>query len=173
LFLEMLMSVYQSVLASLIAAIERGADRYEMPWHAAPGRAVLPVNASTGLAYQGLNILILWGILDKRGYSTNLWATYKQWAALGAQVRRGERATPCVKWKELPSDGDEERRLLPLGFSLSSTPIRSTASRHRTSSPASILSNPTLLPMPSWRALASRSTTPAIRPSTGPRPTTL
>jgi antirestriction protein ArdC len=53
-----------------------------------------------------------------RGYSTNLWATYKQWAALGAQVRRGERATACVKWRDLPIEGDDERRLLPLGFSL-------------------------------------------------------
>jgi antirestriction protein ArdC len=112
------MSVYQSVLASLTDAIARGADRYEMPWHAAPGRSALPINATTGVAYQGLNILLLWGALDQRAYTTNLWATYKQWAALRAQVRRGERAVACVKWKDLPVDDGEDRRLLPLGFSL-------------------------------------------------------
>ncbi len=112
------MSVDKSTPASLTAAIEHGADRYEMPWHAAPGRVAIPVNATTGSAYKGLNILLLWGALDERRYTTNLWATYKQWAALGAQVRRGEHSTHCVKWKDLPVDDGEDHRLLPLGFSL-------------------------------------------------------
>jgi antirestriction protein ArdC len=33
------------------------------------------------------------------GYGSGLWATYKQWSELGAQVRKGEKATSVVFWK--------------------------------------------------------------------------
>ena len=59
-----------------------------------------------------------------RGYPTGEWATYKQWADHGAQVRKGERSAQIIKWvthkttdnDQTPAaDGEqrETRRLLP------------------------------------------------------------
>jgi len=115
------MSVYHSVLASIIADIENGAATYAMPWHASAAPFSLPVNATTGAPYRGLNILALWRATKNRDYSAATWATYKQWASLGAQVRRGERGTPCVKWKDLPraeNSSEEATRFIPLGFTV-------------------------------------------------------
>lgn len=111
------MSVYQTVLASIVADIERGADTYQMPWHATAAPFVLPTNVTTGDAYRGLNVLALWTATHKRTYSTSSWATYRQWASIGAQVRKGERGTACVKWKQLPDQAESgELRRVPLGF---------------------------------------------------------
>ena len=35
----------------------------------------------------------------KSGYGSGLWGTYRQFAAIGAQVRKGERSTTVVFWK--------------------------------------------------------------------------
>ena len=113
------MSVYQTVLASIVADIERGADTYQMPWHATATPFALPTNVTTGDAYRGLNILVLWTATQKRSFGTSSWATYRQWDSIGAQVRKGERGTPCVKWKQLPDrDHSGELRHMPLGFTV-------------------------------------------------------
>jgi antirestriction protein ArdC len=70
------------------------------PWH---GADPLPRNALTGARYRGLNILALWCAAQGHGYTDACWATYRQWAALGAQVRRGERGTLILFYKDLPT----------------------------------------------------------------------
>ncbi|MCJ2130887.1 ArdC family protein [Methylobacterium sp. E-045] len=75
------------------------------PWH---GADPMPRNASTGRRYRGLNILALWCAAQANGYTDARWATYRQWAALGAQVRRAERSTLVLFYKELPSGTDAE-----------------------------------------------------------------
>src|SRR3546814_13968820 len=60
------------------------------------------------------------------GYASGVWGTYRQWQALGAQVRKGEHASLGVLWKELRAKGDEgsddedgdHRRLFAKAFSL-------------------------------------------------------
>jgi hypothetical protein len=37
-----------------------------------------------------------------------LWGTYKQWAALGAQVRKGERGSPVVYWGRFDAHKNSE-----------------------------------------------------------------
>ena len=70
-----------------------------MPWHVNGADSVLPVNASTHRPYRGVNVIMLWAVAAKKEYPTSLWATYQQWRELGAQVRKGEKATPVVFWK--------------------------------------------------------------------------
>lgn len=52
------------------------------------------------------------------GYSDGLWGTYRQWQDAGAQVRKGERSTTVVLWKQIGSsdsadddDGDDSGRV--------------------------------------------------------------
>lgn len=52
----------------------------------------LPRNPTTGATYNGSNILRLWSACVQEGYPSCEFATYKQWQAKGAQVRRGAKA---------------------------------------------------------------------------------
>lgn len=127
--------VYQRVTDRIVAAIEAGAKAgdWRMPWHAgADGRpAAAPVNAATGKPYRGVNVLALWAAAHAAGHATGVWATYRQWQELGAQVRKGEQASPVVFWRVLDGRGAEEagdegedeaagrgRRLLARGYSV-------------------------------------------------------
>lgn len=102
--------IYSLITQQIIAAIEAGAERYEMPWHTTSNT---PSNAKTGKAYRGVNVISLWASASNARYSSHLWATYKQWNELGAQVKRGEKATFIVFWKLLEVDqaeGEETSR---------------------------------------------------------------
>jgi len=102
--------IYQRITDQIAAAIEAGAGKWHMPWHpGADGAApVLPVNAATGKPYRGVNTVVLWATAQAEGYPSAVWATYRQWAELGAQVRKGERASPVVFWKISGKDEQED-----------------------------------------------------------------
>lgn len=93
--------VHQQVTDQIIAAIEAGAGKVEMPWHRSGVAHTRPVNIDTGKAYRGVNILALWASAEVRGYSTGTWGTYRQWQNKGCQVRKGEKASVVVFYKEL------------------------------------------------------------------------
>ena len=76
------------------------------PWHRAHGG--LPRNALTGRLYNGINILTLWCGGQSAGFADARWATYRQWAEHGAQVRRGEHGTAVLFYRDLPGASDEE-----------------------------------------------------------------
>lgn len=118
-------SIYERITADILAAIERGAGQWRMPWHHDGSPAARPVNVATGIPYRGLNILALWAAAEHAGYSQGLWGTYRCWTKLGAQVRKGERATLAVFWKRTDgtdADDDDEAsrrpRMFARGFSL-------------------------------------------------------
>ena len=94
--------VHQAVTDRIIKMLETAqANNAELPW-CRPGVAhSRPTNVASKQRYRGINVLSLWGDADLRNYRTGLWATYKQWEQLGAQVRKGERATPIVFYKPL------------------------------------------------------------------------
>ncbi|MFM5892909.1 MAG: ArdC family protein [Novosphingobium sp.] len=93
--------IYQRVTQQIIDAIEAGASAasYRMPWHNWGQSASCPTNASTGRNYRGINVVLLWAAAEAQGYSFGRWATYRQWTATGAQVRKGAKATPIIFWK--------------------------------------------------------------------------
>jgi len=85
--------LYQDVTNAIVGQIEAGAGQWVRPW---AGGAGIPSNAVTGAEYRGVNILSLWGSAAARGYGAGLWASFKQWQAVGAQVRKGEKGTMIV-----------------------------------------------------------------------------
>ena len=94
--------IHQAVTDRIIAMLETAQHQgFEMPW-CRPGVAhSRPTNVASRNHYRGINVLSLWGEADVRNFRTGLWGTYRQWQALGAQVRNGETATPIVFYKPL------------------------------------------------------------------------
>src|SRR3990170_3214132 len=101
-------NIYDIITAKILAAIEANPGDPIMPWQRGGARPVLPTNAVTGQAYRGVNILSLWVTALERGYSSGEWATLRQWNEKGACVRKGEKASPIVFFKELTKEAEPD-----------------------------------------------------------------
>ena len=101
--------VYTRITAEIIAAIEGGAGEFKMPWHHAGTSIARPTNIASGKNYRGVNILALWVAAEIAHYGSGIWGTYRQWRALDAQVRKGERGTTVVLWKQANAASNDER----------------------------------------------------------------
>jgi antirestriction protein ArdC len=97
--------IYQKVTDQIIAAIEKGAGRWEMPWNQNSG---MPLNVQSGKFYRGVNVPVLWATAQAKGYEDPIWGTYKQWQEKDAQVKKGEKSAMVVFWKFFDNaKGDE------------------------------------------------------------------
>lgn len=100
--------IYSEITSQLIAAIEADPGRPELPWRKSSGALFMPSNALTGNAYNGINILSLWVAAEVKSYSAPVWATYRQWSELGAQVRAGEKSSLVIFYKEFEATPDPD-----------------------------------------------------------------
>ncbi len=86
---EKVAAIKKTITESFVKALEEGLthpEGWKAPWHTTGLRGA--VNAVTGKRYHGGNVFWL-SMSDHSGP----WATYKQWASIGAQVRKGEKST--------------------------------------------------------------------------------
>jgi len=90
------MTIYQTVTDNIIVELERGATPWVKPWTT---DATAEHNVISKNAYKGINRLLLGVSSMSKGYQSSSWATYKQWAELGANVRKGEKATSIVYYQ--------------------------------------------------------------------------
>lgn len=98
--------IYQTVTDSIITALEAGVKPWLCPWQRVPGMSGLPTNYATGIAYSGMNIMLLWCSASKQGFSDSRWMTYKQAQATGGQVHKGERGTTAIFYSTLEKEND-------------------------------------------------------------------
>lgn len=89
--------IYRKVTETIVRQLEKGVRPWHKPWNAAntAGRITRPLR-SNGLAYHGINVLVLWSDAVEKGFTSPYWITYKQAAAMGAQVRKGEHGSQVV-----------------------------------------------------------------------------
>lgn len=102
--------LYAEVTARLIGAIEADPGKPQMPWRRSTMPLWLPENAHSKNRYNGINVVTLWVAAEARGFSSPIWATYKQWADLGCQVRKGAKSELVIFYKEFevePSSDEE------------------------------------------------------------------
>lgn len=100
-------NIHAEVTSQIIAAIEADPGKPTLPWRRGGGALHLPVNAVTGNAYRGINVVNLWVTAEVRGFRSPVWGTYRQWAERGAQVRKGQKASMVIFYKEFSVDADE------------------------------------------------------------------
>ncbi|EHK2924600.1 DUF1738 domain-containing protein [Vibrio parahaemolyticus] len=87
----------QNIADLLITQIEAGTAPWQKPWDAE--KSVRPHNTLTQNAYKGGNALYLQALQTLNGYEDPRWMTYKQAQSVGAQVRKGEKASTIVHYK--------------------------------------------------------------------------
>ena len=100
--------IYERITNQIVSALESGvkAGNWECPW--ARGQAIeSPTNIASKKYYRGVNVLALWAAAYCENYKSGVWGTYAQWQEKGCQVRKGEKATQIVFWKEISHENDE------------------------------------------------------------------
>ncbi len=99
--------IYQTITNNIIAALEAGVKPWSCPWQRVPGMSGLPSNFATGIAYSGMNIMLLWCSASEQGFGDSRWMTYKQAQAVGGQVRKGEHGTTVIFYTTLEKENED------------------------------------------------------------------
>ena len=86
---------HETVAEKLIEQLKAGTAPWQRPWQAGEPAGFVPFNPTTSKRYKGINAIHLLS----QGRPDPRWMTYRQAAALGAQVRQGEKGTPIQYWK--------------------------------------------------------------------------
>lgn len=97
------LDVYDIITKKVIDRLEAGVVPWKMEWDASLG---VPRNIE-GRPYRGVNVFLLHATALEMGYQDHVWMTYKQAAAKGGQVRKGEEATVVIFWSIIEKETDE------------------------------------------------------------------
>lgn len=92
--------LHAEITAKIIAAINADPGKPQMPWRRSGKPLWMPENALTKNRYNGINVVALWVAAEVRGFASPIWATYRQYSELGAQVRKGAKAELVVFYKD-------------------------------------------------------------------------
>ena len=100
--------LYQEVTDRIIEQLEKGIIPWNKPWTGTQNGAI---SGTTGKPYSLLNQLLL--------MKPGKWYTFKQAQALGGHVRKGEKGSMVVFWKQVAitekdNDGNEAQKLVPM-----------------------------------------------------------
>lgn len=93
--------LYAVVTSKIIESLKRGVVPWRRPWRNA---LALPINLTTGRTYRGINVFLL-GLTE---FADQRWLTFKQAEEKGGRVRKGEKGTLVVFWKQLEFEELEE-----------------------------------------------------------------
>jgi len=120
-------NIFDRVTQKIIADLEQGVRPWQKPWDSgqAIGRITRPLRHN-GEAYNGVNILLLWGSAIENGYQRPTWMTFKQAIDYGGHVRKGEKsslvvyANQIVKTEENAATGEDTEKVIPFlkGYSV-------------------------------------------------------
>jgi len=84
-------------------------------WEKMFGENINAFNSLTNNRYRGINQLILSFRSENKEYKNNIWATYKQWESLNAQVNKGEKGTGIVFYKPAVYVSKKTGKPVPFG----------------------------------------------------------
>ncbi len=109
---------YQEITDKIIAALESGTKPWQQPWKS--GSPGMPVNATSGRQYHGINVLLLAMTSFALGGDPRF-CSYKQATDRGWQVRKGERGTTVFFFKRMlvedrsaSPDAEDRTKAIPM-----------------------------------------------------------
>ena len=102
-------NLYQQITDRIIADLEAGRVPWVQPWGTANAGIGMPHNAVSSRQYSGINVLTLWHAVVSRGFSSHAFLTFRQAAALGGSVRRGERGVGIIYTRRFVPSSERRR----------------------------------------------------------------
>ena len=106
--------IYQEVTDNIFEMAQKGEMPWQKPWQGGGYSFGLPKNGTTNAMYRGVNILLLEGEAMEKDYDLHEWGSYKQWKDHGKQVRRNEKGTNIIFYKDLEIGEEEDKKKIPL-----------------------------------------------------------
>ena len=91
--------VIKNIAQTFIDKLEQFDGKWEKPFFS--GNTGFAVNVKSREFYNGINQVILYLTQDQRGYTSNKWATFKQWEENKRYVAKGEQGTHILFFKPL------------------------------------------------------------------------
>jgi antirestriction protein ArdC len=111
--------IYARITDRIVADLEQGVRPWHRPWNVehTAGKITRPLRHN-GVAYKGINVVMLWSASVVKGYACPLWLTFRQAHELGAHVKKGERGELVVyadriRRTETDDKGKETEREIP------------------------------------------------------------
>ncbi|MBC3540624.1 ArdC family protein [Rufibacter sediminis] len=106
--------IYQEVTDKIFQKAQQGVMPWQKPWSGGGYSFGLPKNGTTGAMYRGINILLLECASMEKDYELHEWCSYKQWQEKGQQVRKDEKGTKIIFYKDLVIGEEEDEKKIPL-----------------------------------------------------------
>ncbi len=100
--------IRESITQRIVEALLQGKIPWRRPWTEVPNPAKLPTNFVSKRAYSGINVPLLWLTEHEKGYPVSYWGSYQQWASVGGQVRKAEKSTQIVFYRQVRKAVEEE-----------------------------------------------------------------
>jgi antirestriction protein ArdC len=101
--------LYQEVTDQIVAMLEKGV----VPWRSpilGRSSAGHPKNLNTGKQYRGVNVFLLAFTAFAKGYGSSYWITFNQAKERGGNVKKGEKSSMVVFWKQYETTNKEAGR---------------------------------------------------------------
>lgn len=102
-------NLYQDVTDAIVRELEQGTVPWVKPWSANSAPLGMPRSAASRKFYSGINVLILWDAVLRRGFASQEWLTFRQALNLGGHVRRGEKGTTICHADSFIPKAERER----------------------------------------------------------------
>lgn len=92
--------IYQAVTDRILSILDQGVVPWRQPIRSTGDAGLLPTNLESGREYRGINAFLLAMTARAEGFSSPYWMTYRQAAAKGGHVRKGEKGSLVIFWKQ-------------------------------------------------------------------------
>lgn len=102
----MALDIYQAVTDRIIELLEQGTVPWRQPIVGADSGQG-PTNLESRRLYRGINVFLLAVTAWVEGYGSPYWLTFRQAAARGGHVKKGEKSTLVVFWKQYATNDRE------------------------------------------------------------------
>ena len=93
------MTTAQQTLEQFRTEVVESMKKNNGRWEKMFGENINAINSLTNNRYNGINQFMLSFKSESKKYKNNIWATYKQWESMDAQVNKGSKGTGIVFYK--------------------------------------------------------------------------
>ncbi|QDU98602.1 ArdC family protein [Lignipirellula cremea] len=91
--------LYQEVTDRILELLDAGTVPWRNPIQRGGGQG-WPKNLDSGKRYRGINVFLLASMAWAKGYGSDYWITFKQAQKANGAVRKGEKSSLVVFWKQ-------------------------------------------------------------------------